>query len=126
MQSFEHFDALFMIDKSIERGKLFLIFPSLFMSMLVEDSRKIALARKRKTNCAIITSFPWSALDQSEREKSLSCSYSKKTIKYSQTEQHHQPCFQRCCFGSFPTHYALVLSHKLMTPQCLLDMGILM
>ena len=98
------------------------------MSMLVEDSRKIAPRKKEKNKLRyyIITSFPWSALDQSEREKSLSCSYSKKTYKYSQTEQYHQPCFQRCCFGSFRTYYALVLSHKLMTPQCLLDMGILM
>ena len=48
MQSFEHFDALFTIDKSIERGKLLMIFPSLFMSMLVEDSRKLRSQEKEK------------------------------------------------------------------------------
>ena len=33
-----------------------------FDDIYVEDSLKIARARKRTTNCATITSFPWSAL----------------------------------------------------------------
>ena len=48
MQSFEHFDALFMIDKSIERGKLLLIFPSLFKSMLVGILGKLRSQEKEK------------------------------------------------------------------------------
>ena len=81
MQSFEHFDALFTIDKSIERGKLLMIFPSLFMSMLVEDSRKIALARKRKTNCAIILSRHFHGLhqtNQNARNRSVAVTVKKQ------------------------------------------------
>lgn len=46
-------------------------------------------------------------------------------IMYSQTEHHHQYCFQHCFFCSCPTQHVLAPSHKLMVLLCLLDMGIL-
>ena len=45
---------------------------------------------------------------------------------YSQTEHHHQYCFQHRFFWSCPTQHVLAPSHKLMVLLCLLDMGILM
>ena len=69
-QSFEHFDVISMVDKSTDHGKLLLtcLFVCFFFEMTlkvfitsisIEVCRRIASARKKETNCATVTLFPW-------------------------------------------------------------------
>ena len=66
LQRFEHFDVISMVDRSTDHGKLLSIFFTIIVTVLastsVEIPRKMVRGRKRTTNWATITSFPWSVI----------------------------------------------------------------
>ena len=73
MQSFEHFDVISVVDKSIHVVVVFFFFTIVYF---VYVSRKIACERRRK-QAAPLASFlnATIALDQYAREKSLSTTW---------------------------------------------------
>ena len=70
--SFKDFDVISMVENSVVRGKAVVDLFSVTLTIF-SFARKME-HKKEKTNCATITSFPWSvllmaiALDQSERQ----------------------------------------------------------
>ena len=70
--SFKDFNVISMVENSVVRGKAVVDLFSVTLTVF-SFSRKRE-HKKEKTNCATITSFPWSvllmtiALDQSERQ----------------------------------------------------------
>ena len=89
LRSFEHCDVISIVDKSTDHGRLLSIcFLTLTVlkSISVEVFRKIANAKKRRTNCITIISMVCSPIEHSSRPISArefltECHHIRKNFK---------------------------------------------